>query len=118
MLNQNADLYLIRLTLDQLRHLVDELEAERQHNARQDRRLSEHDSRLGQVEKKCEEMLNMYQELHNDTQKQQIQLQKNEESIDFAIAKVDQFEYLIARNEELEYRENFYSLDGEANCNS
>ena len=118
MLNQNADLYLIRRILDQLRHLVDELEAQRKHNTFQDRRLSEHDNRLGQVEKKCEEMLKMYQKLHMENQKQQIQLQENEESTDFALAKVRQFEYLIGRNEELEYRENFYSLDGEPNCNS
>ncbi|MBS3028546.1 MAG: hypothetical protein HCA25_16075 [Dolichospermum sp. DET50] len=69
--------------LDQLRYvinnLIDRIKAQQQHNLIQDNRISEHDSRI-------EEM---------------------EESMNLFFRKIGQFDYLIGRNQELEEKNNF-----------
>lgn len=81
MQSQNLD------PLDQLRYaindLIDRIKAQQQHNLIQDNRLSDHDSRI----------------------------LENEESIEFLLRKVGQFEYLIGRNQELEEKNDFYWRD-------
>lgn len=49
---------------------------------------------------------------------QQVQLNEHEQYIEWLITKVQQLEHLARRNQELEFRENPYSSDGNANCNS
>ncbi|MBD2246321.1 hypothetical protein [Nostoc sp. FACHB-888] len=50
MLNQNADLYLIRSVLKQLHYLVDAMEAVRQHNVIQDNQLADLEHRISFLE--------------------------------------------------------------------
>ncbi|TAF08897.1 MAG: hypothetical protein EAZ77_06195 [Nostocales cyanobacterium] len=73
--------------LDQLRYaindLIDRIKAQQQHNLIQDNRLSEHDSRIEEIE----------------------------ESMDLFFRKLGQFDYLIGRNQELEEKNDFYLRD-------
>jgi predicted nucleic acid-binding Zn-ribbon protein len=99
--SQNADLYLIRRVLDQLSCLVDALEVERRQNALQDERLSNHDSRLTELEEKYQEMMEM---LYG----QQTQLEEYQESTDFAVNEVRYLTHLVAEKEDLESQLSFY----------
>ncbi|MBD2743089.1 hypothetical protein [Coleofasciculus sp. FACHB-1120] len=106
--SQNADLYLIRHVLSQLSHLVDALEAERRQNALQDERLSNHDSRLSELEEKHKEIMQMLHNQQTQSQSQQIQLEECQESADFAVRGIRHLTHLVGEKEALEERVAFY----------
>ncbi|MBD1906743.1 hypothetical protein NDI37_20770 [Funiculus sociatus GB2-A5] len=108
MFSQNPDLYLIRRVLSQLSHLVDALEAERQQNALQNERLSNHHSRLSELEKNQEEIMQMLHNQQIQSQSQQIQLEECQESADFAVREVRHLTHLVGEKEALEERVAFY----------
>jgi uncharacterized protein (DUF3084 family) len=54
--------------------------------------------------------------LENRLREQERRLQEQECQIDWLVRKFDQLEYVFGRNQELEFRVNTYSLDGDANC--
>lgn len=88
--NPNTHLDLINQQLKLMQHIYDSIKTEHNINVAQDRRLSDHDCRIT----------------------------ANEESINQLASKFQQFEYFRGRNEELEFLQNPYSQDGDANCNS
>lgn len=77
--------------------------------------ISEQNSQINQLRTMCQNL---------QFQVNGLQVQLNEylneyqESKDFCVNKIHQLDYLSERNKELEYRENYWSLDGDANCNS
>ena len=88
--SRNTHLALISHHLKIMQHIYNSIKTEHDINIAQNRHLSDHDCRIT----------------------------ANEESINQLASKFQQFEYLIGRNEELEFRQNPYSQDGDANCNS
>jgi predicted nucleic acid-binding Zn-ribbon protein len=99
--SQNADLHLIRCVLDQLNHLVDAIEAERQQNAIQDAQLTE-------LKKKQEQMWQILHSQKSQIQSQQAQLEECQESADYAVREVRHLTHLLGEKEELENRLAFY----------
>lgn len=97
MLMQNMDLCL-------LRYLIDLIEAERNHNAIQD-------SRISAIEQGGKEIL---QKLQN----QQIELRNCQSVVSFLEAEIPHLRHQVARNAEIEYWANPYLQDGQAICNS
>lgn len=73
--------------------------------------ISEQNSQINQLRTMC-------QNLQFQVNGLQVQLNEYQESNDFCVNKIHQFDYLIERNQELEYRESCWALDGDANCNS
>lgn len=113
MFTQNIDLVLLRQTLKQLCHIVDELEIQRQRNLVQDHKLFEHhhellehEHRLSRLEKHIQKLSNSFQDLHN-------QIQEDEESIDFVISKVRELDHIAGDNQNLRSELSFYSPDYE-----
>jgi hypothetical protein len=106
--SENADLYLIRRVLSQLSHLVDALEAERRQNALQDERLSNHDSRLTELEEKHQKIMQMLHNQQIQSQSQQIQLEECQESADYAVREVRHLTHLVGEKEALEERLALY----------
>lgn len=90
MLNPNSNLELISEQLKQMISMVDYMKAEQIKNIVRDNYLTDHERRIT----------------------------ANEESIDYLLSKDKEREYYKDRNEELEFRQNPYSQDGDANCNS
>lgn len=90
MLNPNSNLELISEQLKQMMSMVDYMKAEQIKNIVRDNYLTDHERRIT----------------------------ANEESIDYLLSKDKEREYYKDRNEELEFRQNPYSQDGDANCNS
>lgn len=99
--SQNADLHLIRCVLDQLNHLVDAIEVERQQNAIQDVQLRE-------LKKEQEQMWQMLHSQKIQIHSQQAQLEECQESADYAVREVRHLTHLVGEKEELENRLAFY----------
>jgi uncharacterized protein YhaN len=97
MYNPNSNLDLISQQLKQMVSMVDQMKTEESKNIVLDNYLTDHERRIPALESQ-------------DKDKSQ--------RMDYMELKAQQFEYLIDRREELELRQNLYSLDGDANCNS
>jgi hypothetical protein len=74
----------------------------------------ERDKKLAELKIFCQGLIADFQNLQLKISQDEI---LNDEFQEFTKNKINQFEYLIGRNEYLEYSESLFSLDGDANCN-
>jgi hypothetical protein len=74
----------------------------------------ERDRKLAELKIFCQGFIAEFQNLQLKMSQNEI---LNDEFQEFTKNKINQFEYLIGRNEYLEYSESLFSLDGDANCN-
>jgi Tfp pilus assembly protein PilN len=89
MLRHNADLNLLRT-------LIDLIEAEREHNVRQDQQIQIIVQKMDEVEQRE---------------------QDRAERVEFLEAEIPYLRHRVDRSIELEYLENPYSLDDDPRCN-
>lgn len=77
--------------------IIDHIQAQDEHLDKQDMRLDRHDNAIEDI---------------------QGQLCEITGSLNWLVSEVRNLGYLDARNKELEYREDWYSKDGDSNSNS
>jgi chromosome segregation ATPase len=108
MLSQNIDLYLIRHALDQLCQVVDRLIEHDSCISDIQKKNVIRDSRINELEERCEEMMQMLHNQQTQIQSQQTQLVECQESTDYAVKEVRHLTHLVDEKEELENLLAFY----------
>lgn len=84
------------------------IEVLQQHSTAQSNCLAEHDNRLGELEKKYKEVVQILHNHQTQIQSQQTQLEESQESADYAVREVRHLTHLLGEKEALEERVAFY----------